>query len=365
MDGSFGSCDSAQDFLSQFRKRVTKERVPLSGSIDLTHRCNLRCIHCYLDPQGMKRQSIQEEMDTEQVMRVLDEITAAGCLYLLITGGEPLLRRDFQQIYQRAKENGLLVTIFTNGTLISNEIVDLFTDLPPKAIEISLYGASAETYEGITRVRGSFEKCLEGIHKLLDHGLNLRLKTILMTSNRHEFDEMEQMAKDFGVPFRFDAAIFPRFNGDPSPIELRISPEEAIEKEFSGPERRNEWQDFYNHFKEIPSSNHIYECGAGLTYFHIDASGNLRPCLMSHAFQYPILSGDFITGWQEKMPAVRKTEMSPEQICHNCHKRILCGYCPPFFELEGGSETAISAFLCSMGQLRYEKLQSMPDRRVS
>jgi radical SAM protein with 4Fe4S-binding SPASM domain len=363
MDGSFSNCGSTQEFLNQFRKRVAKERIPLSGSIDLTHRCNLRCIHCYLDPQGKKKHSIQEEMDTEQVMRVLDEITAAGCLYLLITGGEPLLRRDFQPIYRRAKENGLLVTIFTNGTLVSNEIVELFADLPPKAIEISLYGASAETYEGITAVKGSYEKCMAGIHRLLDQGLNLRLKTILMTVNQHEFYEMEQMAKDFGVPFRFDTAIFPRFNGDLSPIKLRISPEEAIEKEFSEPERSKEWKNFYDHFKEIPPSNHIYECGAGLTYFHIDASGNLRPCLMSHAIQYSILSGDFITGWQGKMPAVRKNKMNPDHVCHNCPKRSLCGYCPPFFELEGGSETVISDFLCSMGQLRYERLQSMPDRR--
>jgi radical SAM protein with 4Fe4S-binding SPASM domain len=363
MSGLCSAHDSAQQFLYEFRKRVSEERIPLSGSIDLTHRCNLKCIHCYLDPQDRKGKERQEELSTEEILSILDEITDAGCLYLLITGGEPLLRRDFVQIYRRAKENGLLVTIFTNGTLISNRILDLFDDLPPKAIEISLYGATAETYEGITGIEGSYEWCLESIHKLLDHGLNLRIKTILMSANQHEFYEMEQIAKDLRIPFRFDAAIFPRFNGDRSPVKLRISPEEAIEKEFSEKGRRQEWIDYYNHFKELPSSNHVYECGAGLTYFHIDPYGNMRPCLMSVAHQYPILGGNFLTEWQDKVPDVRKMKMSPEQNCYDCPKRILCGYCPPFFELENGSETSISGFLCSMGQLRYDRLQSMLARR--
>jgi len=363
MDDLRSSCDGAQDFLSQFRKRVAKERIPLSGSIDLTHRCNLQCIHCYLDPQGSKRKNIQEEMSTDQVIRVLDEITSAGCLYLLITGGEPLIRRDFHAIYRRAKENGLLITIFTNGTLIDSRILELFKELPPKAIEISLYGATADTYERISGVKGSYKRCMENIQQLLDLHINLKLKTILMTTNQHEFYDMEKIAKDFGVPFRFDAALFPRLNGDTSPMKLRVTAEEAIEKEFSEPQRRREWEEFYDHFKEIPSSNHQYECAAGLTYFHIDPYGNLQPCLMCIGHKVSILGGKFMAGWQEEMPKVRKIEMNPDQICYGCPKRILCGYCPPFFELENGSETSISTFLCSMGQLRYDRLQSLPDRR--
>lgn len=363
MSGVRGACSSAEDFLHQFRKQVTKERIPLSGSMDLTHRCNLRCIHCYLDPQGNKKRNIQEEMNTDQVIGILDEITAAGCLYLLITGGEPLMRSDFPQIYRHAKENGLLVTIFTNGTLISDRILDLFEDLPPKAIEISLYGATADTYEEITGVKGSYARCMKGIHGLLDRGINLRLKTILMTANRHEFHEMEKMARDCGIPFRFDAALFPRFNGDTYPVKLRVSPEEAIEREFSEPERRLEWEKFYEHYRKVPFSNDLYQCGAGLTYFHIDPYGNLQPCLMSIGYKIPILGGKFLMVWQEEMPGIRKIEISPDHLCHDCPKRILCGYCPPYFELENHSQTAISDFLCSMGQLRYERLQSIPDRR--
>jgi radical SAM protein with 4Fe4S-binding SPASM domain len=357
--------DRAQEFLYQFRKRVAQDRIPLSGSIDLTHRCNLRCIHCYLDPQDRTRSKFQEEMSSERIISLLGEITHAGCLYLLITGGEPLLRPDFPEIYRHAKENGLLVTVFTNGTLITDMILELFEDLPPKAVEISLYGATVETYEGITGVQGSYHRCMEGIRQLLARGVSLRIKTILMTANRHEFSEMERLAKHFDVPFRFDAAIFPRFNGDPSPMNLRVPPEEAIEKEFSEPDRRLEWQDFYDHLREIPSTNYLYECGAGLTYFHIDPYGNLQPCLMSVGHQYSLQGGNFLAGWQGEMPAIRNIKLSPDQMCHDCSKRILCGYCPPYFALENASETSISKFLCSMGQLRYDQLQCMADRSKS
>jgi radical SAM protein with 4Fe4S-binding SPASM domain len=184
-----------------------------------------------------------------------------------------------------------------------------------------------------------------------------------MTANQHEFSQMEQMARNLCVPFRFDAAIFPRFDGDLSPLKLRVRSEEAIEKEFSEPDRRQEWMDFYVRFKDIPSSNYLYECGAGLTYFHIDPYGHLQPCLMSVGHQKSILGGEFLDGWRKEMPAIRKIKMSPDHLCYDCSKRILCGYCPPFFALENHSETSISKFLCSMGQLRYDRLQSMLDRR--
>jgi radical SAM protein with 4Fe4S-binding SPASM domain len=302
-------------------------------------------------------------MNTEEVTTFLDEITDAGCLYLLLTGGEPMARKDFAEIYRYAKSKGLLVTIFTNGTLITDKILELFHDFPPKAIEISLYGATACTYEKITGVKGSYERCIAGIQKLLGKGLNLRLKTILMSENRHEFAEMEKMAESYGVPFRFDAALFPRFSGDMLPLKLRVSPEEVIDKEFSGRKRRDEWEAFYDHFKDVPSTNLMYQCGAGQTYFHLDAYGNLQPCLMSTGHQVSLKEGSFLDGWNGKIPKVREQKLTAGHVCVDCSKRMLCGYCPPFFQLETNSDLAISDFMCSMGQLRYDRLQSMSDRR--
>jgi len=163
-------------------------------------------------------------MSTGKVLDIIDEITDAGCLHLLITGGEPLLRDDFPAIYGHAKKRGLLVTIFSNGTLITERVIGMFRELPPHEVEISLYGATAPTYEKITGVPGSYEKCMLGIKLLAENNIKVNLKTILMTLNSHELSEMEKIARGFGARFRFDAAISPCFGGDKTPLKLRVSP---------------------------------------------------------------------------------------------------------------------------------------------
>lgn len=298
------------------------------------------------------------EMSTSQILSVLDAITDAGCLYLLITGGEPFLRKDFAEIYSHAKMNGLLVTVFTNGTLITESIVKLFEELPPRAVEISLYGATASTYEKITGVAGSFEKCMQGIRQLLGHKIHIKLKTILMTLNRHEFSSIQNMAKNFGVKFRFDAEIFPRFNGDKTPINLRVSPEEAVEKEFSNDARRLHWREYIERHQGLPASETLYTCGAGLTNFHIDPYGNLQPCLMTTHFTYNLLSGSFSKGWYDIMPYIREKKSRADSACNQCEKRVLCDFCPAFFYLENGAEDRYSPYLCEIGQHRFRVLNN-------
>jgi MoaA/NifB/PqqE/SkfB family radical SAM enzyme len=133
---------------------------------------------------------------------VLDEITEAGCLWLLFTGGEILVRKDFLDIYAHAKGKGLLINLFTNGVLVTEEIAAFLAGMPPFVIEISLYGSTPETYERITRVPGSFERCLRGIRLLKDRGLPLRLKTMVVTVNQHEIWEINRFVEeDLGLEF--------------------------------------------------------------------------------------------------------------------------------------------------------------------
>jgi radical SAM protein with 4Fe4S-binding SPASM domain len=296
------------------------------------------------------------EMTTDQVRSILDEITEEGCLFLLITGGEPLFRKDFTEIYRHAKENGLLVIVFSNGTLITDQILDLLADLPPQKVEISLYGATADTYEKITNVKGSYERCLQGIQRLLDRRIKVGLKTILMTHNRHEFFEIENLAKELGVKFRFDPVITPRFDGDKRPSLLRVPPEEAIEKEFSNQDRRQEWHGFFERFRYLPESDLLYPCRAGQTYFHIDPYGNLQPCLMTKKYQYNLSQKPFREWWYEAVPAFREKKINIDHACRGCEKISICGYCPALFQLENGEEEIRSEYVCKLGYLRYQAL---------
>ena len=200
---------SDTQYWNEFSSKIENQRIPFSGSLALTHRCNLGCIHCYAKEEPQTQDISTPEMSFDQWKKIITEIKDAGCLYLLLTGGEPLLREDFSKIYSFAKSHGFLVTVFTNGTLVTAAMADLFSQLPPQRIEITLYGASAATHDRITAVPGSFERCRRGIELLLERGIHISLKSVLMTLNIDESFAMEKIAQSYGVNFRLDAQVSP------------------------------------------------------------------------------------------------------------------------------------------------------------
>ena len=352
-------CPDARDpshsvYLDRINRRVVKERVPVSGTIDLTYRCPMDCIHCYLGPTIGR--TGQGELDTSRWISLVDEIADAGCLYLLISGGDPLLRHDFAQIYTRTKERGMLVTVFTSGLPVKRDTLALFADLPPQQVEISLYGATAATYERITGVRGSFARCMAGIEALVGSGVRVGLKTVLMDQNLHEFEAIARIAADFGVGFRFDAALFPRLNGDPGPMALRVAPADAVALEMADPEKFRQWQSYFARERHGRLPDRLYACGAGVTNFYIDPYGNLTPCLMIPDPAVNLAEGRFLDGWRDVVPRLHEKKTDSGFACLSCEKRVLCGFCPAFFLLENGHEQIPSAFLCEMGHRRYEAI---------
>ena len=155
--------------------RLAGRRYPFSGSFELTERCNLRCGHCYINQPAGSRAARARELTTSQVTGILDQIADAGCLYLLLTGGEALLRPDFEEIYLYAKRKGLLLTLFTNGTLLTPRLADFLAEWRPYALEITVYGATQDIYERVTGVPGSYAACMRGIELALARRLPLSL----------------------------------------------------------------------------------------------------------------------------------------------------------------------------------------------
>ncbi len=203
---------SYNGFGDRLRSRIGSQRLPLNGSMELNFRCNLRCQHCYA-AYGHAGIPGKQELSTLEIQRILDEVTDEGCLWMLLTGGEPLMRRDFKEIYLYAKRKGLLLTLFTNGTMITPEIADFLAEYRPFNLEITLYGLTQETYEKITGIPGSHKRCFQGIELLLERQIILGLKTIAMTLNQHEFEAIRDYAKSLGVPFRYDGMINSALDG--------------------------------------------------------------------------------------------------------------------------------------------------------
>src|SRR5436309_9826135 len=205
---------TGQDFGERFSQRLSGDRFPLSGQWEITCRCNLRCVMCYTDCFNSP-EMIQQELSFPEIVRIMDEIQEAGCLELCLTGGEPLARKDFLDIYTYAKQKGFLVTVFTNGTLITERIAECWTQYPPSMIEISLHGLGKNSFEEITQGPGSYERCMAGIRLLLERKMPLTLKTTGMTVNRDEILKIKADVEDLG--HRYQTKVWYKFGSDIRP----------------------------------------------------------------------------------------------------------------------------------------------------
>ena len=344
---------TGKEFGEPFGLKAIRSRIPVSGSIELTFRCNLRCRHCYIADRKDKKELTQSE-----VIDIFQQLVEEGCLWLLITGGEPLVRDDFSDIYVRAKKMGLMVTIFTNGTLLNEELADIFSDYPPSDIEITLYGRTKETYERVTRVPGSFERCLKGIELLRKRELRLSLKTMVMTLNREELKEMKDFAHSLGLGFRFDAELNPRLDGYKGPCQLRLSPEEVVRLDSEDEDRLKELKKFYDESLESSGFEKLYICSAAKTYFHIDPSGNLSPCLMARHPAYALKAISFRKAWNNLVVDLEKKKPGLDYKCGNCNLFSLCGQCPGWAEIENEDEEKPIDYLCKITHQRAKFLEA-------
>ena len=343
------------------KQRVGGRRVPLAGTIELTRRCNHHCRHCYNNLPAGDSKALAEELNTDELLRILDELAASGCVWLLFTGGEILLRPDFLEVYIYAKERGFLTTLFTNGTLITPHLADELARRRPFSIEITLYGATPETYERVTGVPGSFGRCLQGISHLRDRGLPLKLKSMVLTINRQEVRDMQRLAEeDLGLPFRFDAMLNPRCDCSQSPLAVRLSPEEVVALDLVDPERILALREFAGRFSQTRSMLHpsdaLYVCGGGCYSFGVDPCGRLRMCVLSPEEGFDLRRDSFQAGWDQFLSRERALKLNPKSKCRHCTLRPLCGMCPANGALECGDPQQPVDFLCRVSHLRADAL---------
>lgn len=349
---------SLSEFSNRLIDKIANQRIPVDGSIEITARCNLKCVHCYINLPALDIEAKNKELSYKEICNILDQIVDEGCLWLLITGGEPLLRHDFLDIYTYAKKKGLLITLFTNGTLLTPYIADYLSDLPPHSIEITLYGLTQETYENVTGINGSHKRCMYGIDLLLERKLPLKLKTMVMTINKHEIWDIKKFAGDLGIDFRFDPVLNLRIDGDRKPANFRILPDEIVALDLVDEKRMEKWQKFCEKFLGISfNSDYLYQCGAGLQTFHIDSYGQLSVCMMSRVPSYDLLRGSFKEAWYSFIPDVLSKKWSQDTPCRSCNLIALCGQCAGLAQIEHGDPERPVDYLCRIAHLRAEKFR--------
>lgn len=335
-------------------------RIPLNGSIEVTRRCPLRCVHCYNNLPAQDHGARSAELTYQEHCRIVDELADAGCLWLLYTGGEIFLRKDFLRIYTYAKKKGMLLTLFTNGVLVTESIADHLAECPPFIVEITLYGSTRETYERVTGVSGSFEHCLKGIELLKARHLPLRLKTVVLTINKHELEGMKAMARELELEFRFDPMINPRLDRSLAPLSVRLPPEEAVSTDLGDEKVWAEWQKYATRFKgpvHAPERwDYLFHCGAGMSSFSIDPYGDLQACGFLKGDMWNLRQGSFRAGWEGLVRETRNKKITRRTKCTTCEIKALCGMCPALGELENGDAEEPVDYLCRAAHQRTRAL---------
>ncbi len=344
-------------FSLRVHQRALRERIPCNGALELTYRCPLDCLHCWNNQALGDKAEQARELTADEWKRILDEIAAAGCLWVLLTGGEPLARPDFLDIYAHARRLGLLVTLFTNGMLLTPEIADFLAAHRPFQIEVTIYGHTRETHERVTRVAGSHDRCWRGIRLLLERRLPLTLKTIAMAANRHELPAMKRhVEEDLHLRFRFDGAINCRLDCGRTPLAVRLSPEEIVALDVGDVKRAAEYERLRERqratLQQPTDRGALFRCGAGAGSFAVNPYGALNLCLMFPREGYDLRAGTFAEGWQLHLPKIRGRRATRITRCTDCSIYALCGMCPAYGHLENCDPEAPVDFLCRLAHLR-------------
>ncbi|MCI5119800.1 MAG: radical SAM protein [Candidatus Electrothrix sp. AUS4] len=362
------------DDLSRYLAKAAATLTPLSASFELTRRCNFRCVHCYLGDQEAIHKHRHRELDTEAILGLLDEMVEAGTLFLTLTGGDPMIRPDFIRIYEYAVRVGLLVSVYCNGSLITEEIIASFAKYPPRVVEVTLYGATAKTFETITQKQGSFSACMIGIERLRRANVRLRLKTMVMTLNSDEVSDLWRVAEEMGVQFRHDCSIIPvlpnedndsrtninrkdRNKGLKENLQFRLTPEQAAAIDFGVARMGEKIKQLLAQETLLEAfSKKLYHCGAGRSSYHITPYGNMQPCIITLHSSYDIMAegGTVIETWKKLSEQVVKKQAEAGFTCNRCGDRAICTGCPSSFILESEKLDKAAPFYCDYAKCRRQ-----------
>lgn len=353
--------------------KLRAARAPLSFEVELTARCNNDCRHCYINLPPGDLAAKTAELSAAEILDLAEQATGLGAVWCALTGGEPLLRDDFEQIFMGLKRLGLLVGVLTNACLVTPSHAEMFKRYPPRDVEVTVYGATPQTYEAVTRRPGSFAAFERGLALLVDAGVKVRLKAMALRSNLHEFDLISRFCRDCTEDYyRFDPLLHLRFDGDPvRNAEIRserLSPAEVAALEQADEQRRGALLrscaagDRLGPDFEQRTCDHLFHCGAGESSLTIGHDGTFRLCgaLCYSGTVYDLRRGTLREAWREWVPRVRDLRSSNPGFLENCRRCALidlCLWCPAHAALESGALDEWVEYFCEVAHARAEALR--------
>jgi radical SAM protein with 4Fe4S-binding SPASM domain len=364
--------------VSGFVRHVKQPVKPLASrlgqlDIELTERCDNDCIHCCINLPAGDAAARAREMPTAQVKVILRQAADLGCMQVRFTGGEPLLRSDFEELYLFARRLGMKVLIFTNARHVTPALADLLVRIPPLVtMEVTVYGMHAESYEAVTRAPGSFAQFRRGVDLLLEGRIPFVVKSALLPQNRAELDEFETWAAT--IPWMNKAPGYSMFfdlrnrRDDPekNPLieSLRLTPEDGVAVLTRDAARyRKGMVEFGSKFMR-PPGDVLFGCGAGCG-LSVDAYGRAQPCMGVRAPELTVdLAGKTLAEALDHFSTLREMRATnPEYLrrCARCFLKGLCEQCPAKSWAEHGTYDTPVDYLCDVAHAQGRWLGWLSD----
>jgi len=338
----------------ELHKRAAECRQPINGTFELTERCNLACRMCYVCQAPGDGARHAKELTAAAWLELARQAVDNGMIFLLLTGGEMFLRPDFFELYTPLTRLGLMLTLFTNGTLITDVIAGRLAEAPPSRTEITLCGATAATYEAVTGVPGSYARCCGGIEALVKHRVPLGLKSTLTRRNVGELEAMRQMAHHWGLPFSAGWLLSKRRDGARSEVEdCRMSAAECVALEATDRASATEWTEAALRESSLGNDHNFY-CQAGRAAFVVNPRGEMNACIDLPLPAARPLEIGFRAAWEQVQGYVDSAP-PPAPLCLACEARTFCPRCPAWSELETGTLTEPVPYLCEIARARRER----------
>ena len=327
--------------------RALADGTPLSVQCDLTYRCNERCVHCYLDHDD------HGEMTTAEVRGVMSQLAEAGTLFLILSGGEILLRRDLWELLDFARSLGFDVKLKTNAILVRAAEADRLRDAGVREVQISVYSDRPEVHDAITKVPGSLERSLAAIRLLKARGLRVIVANVLMRQNAFDYEGVRALCRDLGVAFTIDPTITPKMDGSTSILSHRLDEPQLLQ--------------VFRDRSLVPQSHcappasgtpdadtlEALPCSAGHTACYVSPYGDVYPCV-----QFPLAVGNvrterFADIWRHssKLAEVRALRVKDLTTCSSCGFAASCSRCPGLAYMEGNMRGPSSAD-CEKSRIR-------------
>lgn len=346
--------------VSYLHSKGAKLKLPISGTFELTARCNFNCPMCYVHMNQNEIHATQRrELTTEEWIKLAKEAKDRGMFFALLTGGEPFMRRDFFEIYSAMKSMGIMISINTNGSLLQGDIRRQLLENPPFRVNLSLYGGCAQTYRNMCG-QDVFEQVTENIKALKTAGVDVRLNLSITPYNQQDLEKIFKISQELGVHVKGTGYMYPpaRRNGDQSGYENRLSPEEAAASSLKWDLLRFEREEFVQRAEKVkklveyetdrcavePDSG--IECRAGSSSFWITWDGRMLPCGMMPKPEALPLEIGFDAAWNQILMKTKEIRMPAE--CAECEKKSVCGVCAAMCIAETGRFDRVPTYMCRM-----------------